>query len=733
MEMLVESNEEQAENGNEQVQEPIHVSAAIASVSHRSSPLLPESYKCNSVEEVRLLAIADNFQRQYCLLCPERKSLLLCPINECGIQKFVSTTLRPTMTSHPGLLNWEGCASFVADFLSLNPLEPPGEFLFSATSVLRSQTATCFEYAALLCSLLLGANYDAYCVSGYASKEMCLLDQRLQDCPLLDAQSKVVKSGQHVCMMGHRALQEIPQPPADPLQGLRVHCWVLVLAGCRSIQENFFVDPLTGRSYSTTSVHFLGVESVWNNLNYYVNMQDCKDGCAVSVENLYDLQGYPFELEEEEEEEARVFEMPRSWVTSINISKQDLETRWPGGRKLTRYKKAELERFAPSLRLDGLVTRLSIYKDLDCTEVLTVKEWYQDRNDHLSEREVNKLTGITTERFIPGRHFHLLYGVEHEMEFSGARVDGLVRRVDTPEEMTENFKGREDFLYYRQVIFDSDIQLPEESTGSEPEERPLLQVLERFHRNPNKDANDDVAERVFVASQRRIEVKYHLEEQRFVPCRRTFIKPRESKDQQHKAEDFRADMVSGFHVRLPNLVCLSLVCAQVRDIVVCREQEEADILLHFSPWTTTGTAKACNLREEMERVAAEEQRWLQEKENDFLAPSLSQLCDIEIVNADDAQRIYNESLTDFKNCIMAQAQLIQERHDQATQVLQNKQEHYQENQQNMSHQELKEYQAYCAQHIFQIHIAQKRLSMYVIGAPQLALSIHKQQSRHSEL
>lgn len=64
-------------------------------------------------------------------------------------------------------------------------------YLFSSTSVLQSQRATCFEFASLLCSLLLGANYDAYCVSGYAVKEMCLLDQRLQDCHLLDNQVQV--------------------------------------------------------------------------------------------------------------------------------------------------------------------------------------------------------------------------------------------------------------------------------------------------------------------------------------------------------------------------------------------------------------------------------------------------------------------------------------------------------------------------------------------------------------
>lgn len=47
------------------------------------------------------------------------------------------------------------------------------------------------EFASLLCSLLLGAHYDAHCVSGYAVRELCELDQSLQDCPLLDADVEV--------------------------------------------------------------------------------------------------------------------------------------------------------------------------------------------------------------------------------------------------------------------------------------------------------------------------------------------------------------------------------------------------------------------------------------------------------------------------------------------------------------------------------------------------------------
>lgn len=58
-----------------------------------------------------------------------------------------------------------------------------------------------------------------------------------------------------------------------------------MLSGSRSVQENFFIDPLTGNSYSTSDHNFLGIESVWNNLNYYVNMQDCSNGCAVSQDS----------------------------------------------------------------------------------------------------------------------------------------------------------------------------------------------------------------------------------------------------------------------------------------------------------------------------------------------------------------------------------------------------------------------------------------------------------------
>lgn len=111
-----------------------------------------------------------------------------------------------------------------------------------------------------------------------------------------------------------------------------------------------------------------------------------------------------------------------------------LEHRYPGGKKVTFYRKAKLERFGLYLQSDGLITRLTTYKDLSCvcprvqdnhlhglfprfttfvlcvegTEVELVKEWYQGRTDFLDQRELNKILQVTTERFLPGRSFHLL-------------------------------------------------------------------------------------------------------------------------------------------------------------------------------------------------------------------------------------------------------------------------------------------------------------------------------------
>ncbi|KAL8194701.1 UNVERIFIED_CONTAM: Dynein regulatory complex subunit 7, partial [Gekko kuhli] len=148
---------------------------------------LPESYRTNSPKEQLLLQVADNFWRQYAHLCPDREPLFLHPVNECNVEKFVSTTVRPTLLPYSELYDWDSCSHFVSDYLTMEPLPspiaPPG-YLYSPTTILRYRRGNCFDFSNLLCSLLIGAGYDAYCVNGYATREICMMDETREACPL---------------------------------------------------------------------------------------------------------------------------------------------------------------------------------------------------------------------------------------------------------------------------------------------------------------------------------------------------------------------------------------------------------------------------------------------------------------------------------------------------------------------------------------------------------------------
>lgn len=54
------------------------------------------SYAKNTQKEETLLEYVEDFRRQFIQVFPNRRPLLLCPKNECGIRKFVCSTIHPT-------------------------------------------------------------------------------------------------------------------------------------------------------------------------------------------------------------------------------------------------------------------------------------------------------------------------------------------------------------------------------------------------------------------------------------------------------------------------------------------------------------------------------------------------------------------------------------------------------------------------------------------------------------
>ncbi|NXL38037.1 DRC7 protein, partial [Glaucidium brasilianum] len=770
---------------------------------------LPSSYKTNSLKEKKLLHVADHFLQQYTHLCPDRKLLFLHPVNECGVEKFVSTTVRPTLLPYTELYHWDGCASFVSDYLTMEPLKSPitpPSSLYSPTTILKYQRGNCFDFSVLLCSMLIGAGYDAYCVHGYATREMCTLDTTQELCPLLrepqevpkngmkksnkyrikpppDLQSKFelqqeAKKAEIVAARENKEreeekVMEVEKCKRDPLYGLRVHAWVLVLSGKRDVPKTFFINPFTGNSHSTTDEHFLGIESVWNHRNYWVNMQDCRNGCKDLTFDLGDtirwevmllgshepLQLLPDAEEEnelpdrdmdhvrEKEEEDTSFDMPPSWVAPIHITPREFETRYSQGRKVILYKKAKLEKWAPYLNGNGLVKHLTVYADLDCAEVVKVKEWFKNREDMLDMREVNKQTQLTTDYFSPGHllglkaHTYMSLEPEaeqHTMEFySETRVDGLQKRVKNAKEMTEYFMGRDDFLHVRHTEFckrGKKIHLA--GTRTEINSQPIAQIKECFHRNLEKPADEDVAERIFLITENRIHLTYHLKDKYITASKKNFYKEAESDRKGNgifmtpgKCITYQAGSSEEDKNQLHLYKLLQELTKEEKWLEQQVQQSEAEVLNILKIRKNEESAVKLS-RNEKRRQQYEA---MKKQDLDYLAPFLIQIGHPEKMTKAQALWVRDECLTVLKHRLIDKVNIIQARFEQAVEELQKKNQWFQKNRKRLSAEEEDEFLTSYSETMSHIHIIELRLTREKQTAIQKCLALAEKMRKDPRL
>lgn len=118
-------------------------------------------------------------------LFPDRKHLFLTAKNEAGVEKPVTAALHPTLVPYKELYQLKPCAEFIANYLRYEPLADPTsavKYICSPNSILEWRVGDCFDFSIVLCSLLLGDGYDAYCVVGTAPKWVTLRDTKVHEC-----------------------------------------------------------------------------------------------------------------------------------------------------------------------------------------------------------------------------------------------------------------------------------------------------------------------------------------------------------------------------------------------------------------------------------------------------------------------------------------------------------------------------------------------------------------------
>ncbi|XP_023719299.1 dynein regulatory complex subunit 7 isoform X2 [Cryptotermes secundus] len=715
----------------------------------------PPSYTQNSNKEKLLLWYSENFRRQYHFVYKARKPLFLAAKNECGLQKMVCTTVRPTTIRLPEFRTWEGCANFVADHLNYKPLEKPQLLpgrLFSPTAVMERQKGNIFEYSTLLCSFLIGSGYDAYVVSGCATREFCVFDQTRVVCPclpeftkaekrnvdkdvpkyaikppanlysefLLEMEAKKVRKKEEEEKKREEAMrlviEEFEKPPPDEISGTRVHSWVVVLPTCINVQEPFFIDPLTGNKCDLSNPNFLRLESIWNHTNYWVNLQSCSERCKNLKFQLTDLKcwehllpGEPWHFWKSGHDEGNVtadtileekhLDMPASWVDRLEISNAVYEKRFPNGHKTVLYKKCKLEKFAPYVQEDGLVTRITTYTDYDWTVPELVYEYYSNRVDCLLQVRSNMLNRSIVEVFRRGRadclreHSFFLgrTGVEDKRTmvfYHMARHDGLEKLEMDPLYLIQHFHDRLDLLYYRKVDYQPGGQ--GQVGGSK---RNVLKLVEEFCRNPKKDANSDIARRTFAVADNQILLKFHCAPGKITAATREFIKP--PLTEMAEKLTFNPDLTAGYQTNPTdhppkNLYLFCMLREQLK--------AEEDSLL-----------SARQMEEEDKQIRAQAAREL-ETDVDFLAPYFARIGNPEKISEQQALQIREDCIADFKQLFVDRINKIQDYFEEVGGEIQAKNKWYEEERDNLTKAEEDAYLKANAEKSFLLHVLEVRLA-----------------------
>ncbi|CAD8138022.1 unnamed protein product [Paramecium pentaurelia] len=275
---------------------------------------IPFCYKENSPKEELVLEHVQQFQKQFQLHYDEKRNLFLYPKNECDLYKFICTTIRPQKIGYLELYNYEQCARYMSFFIAYEQLDPPDQFpkvIPSPTNVARWQKGDCFDLSILLCSVLIGVGYDAYCVYGTAPRSITSKNESDLDYIFInngikeddedkDKDNDELKDNEFAILPKEEIISkydtkiqkqkeefekeqrrialtidddEPDQMGQDYYAGRRIHCWILLKAGKRGVERNLFIEPSTGRIYQINESPFLAVDAVFNNRNFWINMK----------------------------------------------------------------------------------------------------------------------------------------------------------------------------------------------------------------------------------------------------------------------------------------------------------------------------------------------------------------------------------------------------------------------------------------------------------------------------
>lgn len=780
-------------------------------------------YTSNAPKEELLLEHVREFEEQFVNVYGNR-FLFLCPPNEYGVPKFLPTTIRPTHLPYKELYEYKPCAQFLANFFNYEELNPPDRYptvMPAPASVLKWQAGDCFDLSIAMCSLLIGVGYDAYCVSGFAPRYITTRNEARSACPQLEWEAEEQKveveaedddfvipkkpplrseyqearrraeiaDKERIEEEGMKSdSEDDPSSDEDEFENRRIHCWVLIRKGAREVHEDLYIEATTGRIYHVNRCPYLKIDLVWNHRNLWVNMQVCN---ASQVQlDLYNSRYFEYVMLDPEggggeagngpddsagggavpeesaggrvEQAAQILDMPPAWSDRPDILREAFHARCYQGEKTIFYHKCKVEQYAPYTQDDGLIQRITLYKDVRRQIPLEIREKFRHRRDKLAERKRRPMQNETVEQFEPGRpssstsacggslrELREVSAQSRELVFYNSRLDGLIRCVELIGRKTfEHFQDRDDRLIYHSVTLDPSAgsgqrggqKIKDTYSVESMGEIPIRKMTQKYARNPDIPPDEDYNKICFFLAEGKIRIDFHREPGKLTFLSITYVSedgtlrrlpregPQPTQAQAQKLLQMQANCREGLteshqkaHVELnqrrkeENSIRASrfLQAGKKRDLSLPANREDT---LEASVYDV---ARECARVDALREGAEEEKQEEAASSVDILAPYLVDFMnkDTGLVQLDalQAELVAKKCTQDFRKRLTDRAEIIQRRLEDEQDQLRKRRAQMQRRGDNVEKDE-RDFEKYQSQAMFRTQILEQRLARHEMQA-----------------
>ena len=183
-------------------------------------------------------------------------------------------------------------------------------------------------------------------------------------------------------------------------------------------------------------------------------------------------------LSDKEEDLRDILDMPPPWSPKLFIDRDKYLNLCPNGEKTVFYKKCRIDTYARNRQVDGLIKKITLFKDYKCLIIQEVRMYFANRMDKLWLWIRYPFEYKLVEYYDSDEKYHywkkmvLIEGEEriiyfyHHWNRNGdeqKNKDGLIfRREIIGKKTIEKYKNWEDRLVYRSVEFTKESEDEEE-------------------------------------------------------------------------------------------------------------------------------------------------------------------------------------------------------------------------------------------------------------------------------